>query len=281
MMSLTMRGTPYFMAPEVFEEKYSSKADIWSIGCVMVQMATGTPPWKDLGFSNPVSLFNHIKNQGGPPQVSISSSGESEEEQSLFEAVLALCFRRTAKDRPTAHNLSRSPFFAEPHSHSDDEQSECHGLFSPGSVSSWEMMKSPNRQSPAPQRRARSNSIGASRSPFMSPPLPKQPKASPLPLSPKPDASEWPTWARRKLELGKTRVESVTEMMGSLALSEESVSSNGISEEEAKKLASSGLEIKSFRSPLHGLRFLDQTATSGMQYDSSSPRISSRPDKRL
>lgn len=44
MMSLTVRGTPYFMAPEVFEERYTSKADIWGIGCVAYQMITASPP---------------------------------------------------------------------------------------------------------------------------------------------------------------------------------------------------------------------------------------------
>jgi len=67
MMSLTVRGTPYFMAPEVFEEKYSAKADIWGVGCVAFQMVTAMPPWKELGFSNPISLFNHIKKQNGSP----------------------------------------------------------------------------------------------------------------------------------------------------------------------------------------------------------------------
>lgn len=67
MEELTVRGTPYFMvscnsliyfvhvihsfrlahtiilhqAPEVFEEKYGPKADIWSVGGVVFQMATG------------------------------------------------------------------------------------------------------------------------------------------------------------------------------------------------------------------------------------------------
>ena len=43
--SLTMRGTPYFMAPEVIEGKYGTKADIWSVGGVAVQMFTGKAPW--------------------------------------------------------------------------------------------------------------------------------------------------------------------------------------------------------------------------------------------
>ena len=38
MMTMTLRGTPYFMAPEVFEERYGVEADVWSVGGVAIQM---------------------------------------------------------------------------------------------------------------------------------------------------------------------------------------------------------------------------------------------------
>ena len=40
MMTMTLRGTPYFMAPEVFEERYGVEADIWSVGGVGIQMVS-------------------------------------------------------------------------------------------------------------------------------------------------------------------------------------------------------------------------------------------------
>lgn len=46
-----MEGTVAFMAPEVVrggsEEVtgYGRKCDVWSIGCVIIQMATAKPPW--------------------------------------------------------------------------------------------------------------------------------------------------------------------------------------------------------------------------------------------
>lgn len=37
------------MAPEVVKQTiYTSKADIWSVGCLVVEMLTGTHPWAEL-----------------------------------------------------------------------------------------------------------------------------------------------------------------------------------------------------------------------------------------
>ncbi len=46
-LAYTQTGTPYYAAPEVWQEKpYNFKCDIWSLGCVIYEMATLTPPFK-------------------------------------------------------------------------------------------------------------------------------------------------------------------------------------------------------------------------------------------
>ncbi|KAG2496722.1 hypothetical protein HYH03_005135 [Edaphochlamys debaryana] len=41
-MARTPIGTPYYMAPEIYEEQpYSFKSDVWALGCVMYEMCTG------------------------------------------------------------------------------------------------------------------------------------------------------------------------------------------------------------------------------------------------
>lgn len=48
-----MRGTVYWMAPEVVSSDgggYDVKVDIWAIGCVALEMWSGTRPWGDLAM---------------------------------------------------------------------------------------------------------------------------------------------------------------------------------------------------------------------------------------
>lgn len=45
-------GTPNWMAPEVIELKgASTKSDIWSLACTVIELLTGRPPYAELGNS--------------------------------------------------------------------------------------------------------------------------------------------------------------------------------------------------------------------------------------
>lgn len=45
-MAKTQTGTPYYASPEVWSERpYSAKCDIWSLGCVLYEMAMLKPPF--------------------------------------------------------------------------------------------------------------------------------------------------------------------------------------------------------------------------------------------
>eukprot|EP00914_Ancora_sagittata_P002455 GHVO01005432.1.p1 GENE.GHVO01005432.1~~GHVO01005432.1.p1 ORF type:complete len:368 (+),score=54.48 GHVO01005432.1:345-1448(+) len=44
-MTATTVGTPYYMSPEVLKRNsYDEKSDVWALGCLVYEMATGVPP---------------------------------------------------------------------------------------------------------------------------------------------------------------------------------------------------------------------------------------------
>lgn len=58
-------GTPYWMAPEVVELKtVTTASDIWSVGCLAVELLTGQPPYYDL---QPLSALYNIVQDAHPP----------------------------------------------------------------------------------------------------------------------------------------------------------------------------------------------------------------------
>ncbi len=43
----TQTGTPYYASPEVWKDRpYDSRSDVWSLGCVIYEMATLRPPFR-------------------------------------------------------------------------------------------------------------------------------------------------------------------------------------------------------------------------------------------
>lgn len=61
----TQTGTPYYASPEVWKDQpYDSKSDIWSLGCVIYEMATLEPPFKAEDMEG---LFEVVTNGTYPP----------------------------------------------------------------------------------------------------------------------------------------------------------------------------------------------------------------------
>jgi len=45
----SLKGTPYYMAPEILRRTgHTISADVWSLGCLVIEMLTGKAPWTSL-----------------------------------------------------------------------------------------------------------------------------------------------------------------------------------------------------------------------------------------
>ncbi|XVF38159.1 hypothetical protein REPUB_Repub20aG0076000 [Reevesia pubescens] len=107
----SMKGTPYWMAPEVIlQTGHSFSADIWSVGCTVIEMATGKPPWSQQ-YQEVAALF-HIGTTKSHPPIPEHLSFEAKD-------FLLKCLQKEPGLRPTASDLLQHPFvignYQEPH----------------------------------------------------------------------------------------------------------------------------------------------------------------------
>ncbi|KAK3945316.1 MAP kinase [Diplogelasinospora grovesii] len=96
----SMTGTPMYMSPEVIKGEnpgHFGAVDVWSLGCVVLEMATGRRPWAQL--DNEWAIMYNIA-QGNPPQLpapdQLSPQGMD---------FLKRCFARDSTKRATAVEL--------------------------------------------------------------------------------------------------------------------------------------------------------------------------------
>ncbi|EPY22610.1 protein kinase-like protein [Strigomonas culicis] len=102
----TLVGSPFWMAPEVIRsEAYGTKADIWSVGCTVVEMLNrGEPPWRE-EFDNVYSAMFYVGSTNDIPQI-------PEETSDVCRDFLYHCFERDVAKRATADELLRHPWLA-------------------------------------------------------------------------------------------------------------------------------------------------------------------------
>lgn len=98
-MAHTIVGTPYYLSPELCEEKpYNHKSDIWSLGCVLYELCTFRHPFE---AKNQGSLIMKIV-RGQYPAV---SSKYSEELRDMVGSLLTKDYRK----RPAIADILDKP----------------------------------------------------------------------------------------------------------------------------------------------------------------------------
>ncbi|XP_047092592.1 mitogen-activated protein kinase kinase kinase 5-like isoform X1 [Lolium rigidum] len=118
--NLSLKGTPYWMAPEVVQATlvkdvgYDLAVDIWSLGCTIIEMFTGKPPWS--GLEGPAAMFK-VLNKDPPIPDNLSSEGKD---------FLRGCFKRNPAERPPATKLLEHPFIQNSNHFSQNTSAHSH-----------------------------------------------------------------------------------------------------------------------------------------------------------
>lgn len=103
-LDFSIKGTPYWMAPEVVQMvgEPTCKADIWSIGCTVIEMATGSPPYFHM---QPMSALFAIGSTDRPSP-RLSEDGFTEAARDF----VSKCLTKAMNKRPSAAELGRHGF---------------------------------------------------------------------------------------------------------------------------------------------------------------------------
>ncbi|KAF5444116.1 hypothetical protein F2P56_036618 [Juglans regia] len=104
------KGTAFWMAPEVVNLKnhgYGLAADIWSLGCTVLEMLTCQAPYSHLEGMQALFMIG----RGKPPPVPDSLSRDARD-------FILKCIQVNPNDRPTAAQLLDHPFLRRPRQNS-------------------------------------------------------------------------------------------------------------------------------------------------------------------
>lgn len=107
--SFTTIGSVPWMAPEVILQKHGHgrKADVWSLGCTVIEMATGEQPWGAGKFNNVMFAMRHVGMSDATPEL----PQEGDWPEACREFVRS-CVQRSAEQRPRARQLLKHSFLA-------------------------------------------------------------------------------------------------------------------------------------------------------------------------
>ncbi|BGP13263.1 mitogen-activated protein kinase kinase kinase [Rhodosporidiobolus nylandii] len=105
--NMSMQGSIFWMAPEVIhnnKQGYSAKADIWSLGCICIEMLAGSRPWEGEGFMGAMFKLGAERMRPPlPPDVQLSD---------FADQFVSDCLQIEPANRPKASEAKNHPFLA-------------------------------------------------------------------------------------------------------------------------------------------------------------------------
>ncbi|KAM0843676.1 hypothetical protein ACQ4PT_057545 [Festuca glaucescens] len=127
-------GTPAFMAPEVARgEEQGPTADVWALGCTVIEMATGRAPWSDV--DDVLAAVHRIGYTDAVPELPGWLSPEAND-------FLGKCLTRNPCHRSTAAQLLEHPFLVSAPLDVEAETPKQHWGMSPKSTLNAEFWES-------------------------------------------------------------------------------------------------------------------------------------------
>ena len=145
-------GTPLYMAPEVTQGKYGKEADIWSLGCTILEMLCGKVRW----YNDPGSAGS-LEEDTMEPQAHLFAVYTGRRHPEIPENIseecadfLHRCFEVDRTKRATSEDLLRHPFLCD----QTEEVSQSSGFCWPskkGTSATVSPSRSPTRELQSPQ----------------------------------------------------------------------------------------------------------------------------------
>merc|ERR1712129_355953 len=103
-VSVDFESTPLWTAPEVLTEGiFDAKIDVWSTGCVIIEMATAKRPWHECEFESAFEALHHIGTTDKSPQCPQSLSVEC-------QSFIKMCLQREPSKRYSTKQLLQHRF---------------------------------------------------------------------------------------------------------------------------------------------------------------------------
>jgi len=98
----TVVGSPYWMAPEILlERNYGKEVDVWSFGCVVMEMVDGVPPY----FQYPPEKATKLIVENGAPPLRNAERASSEVKDFISRCLEFDPRRRTTVDQLIQHSF--------------------------------------------------------------------------------------------------------------------------------------------------------------------------------